>query len=131
MSGVGGSLSLRADSLRAEGDAARQELRRRLVDVGAANSRCARDTPTVNAFIDTGATIDVGGAVRVEALAQAQPAQSFDDTFTPDQATIEATRSPFRAMDLRAATPSPTTPTATRAIATADGGSSRPSANTA
>jgi parallel beta-helix repeat protein len=122
MSGVGGSLSLRADSLRAEGDAAAKSYGGGAVDVGAANSR-AHVNPTVNAFIDTGATIDVGGAVRVEALAQTQPAQSFDDTFTPDQATIEADTITFPSHGLASGDTVTYNPNGNTPIATADGGS--------
>src|SRR5690606_17558637 len=73
MQNVGGSVSLHAESVRAEGDSTAKSSGGGFVDVGAANA----DTdvsPTVNAYIDTGATLDVGGSVTVEALARAESA---------------------------------------------------------
>ena len=88
MTNVGGNLTVRADSVRAEGDAIARSYGGGVVDVGAANADTTV-TPTVNAYIDTGATIDVDGAVVVEALARAQPIGSLGDTFTPNQNTID------------------------------------------
>ena len=87
MTNIGGNITVRADSVRAEGDTTARSYGGGVVDVGAANADTTV-TPTVNAYIDTGATIDVDGAVTVEALARAQPLDSLrrhlhDRTRTP------------------------------------------------
>ncbi len=88
MTDVAGSLTIRADSLHAEGDAVAKSYGGGAVDLGEANADVV-STPTVNAYIDTGAVIEVGGAVVVEARSRAEPTGSFGDTFTPTQETID------------------------------------------
>jgi hypothetical protein len=56
MQNINGSITVRADSVRAEGDANSTSYGGGFVDVGAANSD-TRVEPTVNAFVDTGANI--------------------------------------------------------------------------
>jgi hypothetical protein len=121
MQNVGGSVTLHAESLRAEGDSTAGSYGGGFVDVGAANAD-TDVTPTVNAFIDTGATLDVGGSVTVEALVRAEPAASFGDTFTPDQATIDNDTIAFTQHGLATGDRVTYGPNGNPAIATADGG---------
>ena len=125
MQNVGGGLTLHAESLRAEGDAVAKAYGGGVVAVGASNA-VATVQPTVNAFIDSGATLDVAGSVVVEALARAQPAQVLGDTFTPDQATIDADTISFTQHGLSNGDRVTYNPNGNAAIGTADGGTLDP-----
>ena len=121
MSNVAGNLTVRADSVRAEGDAVAKSYGGGVVDVGAANADTTAN-PTVNAFIDTGSNIAVGGGVRVEALARTQPLANLGDTFTPNQNTIDNDTIEFATHGLSNGDVVTYNPNGNAAIATADGG---------
>ena len=122
MANIGGNITVRADSVRAEGDATARSYGGGVVDVGAAQADTTV-TPTVNAYIDTGATIDVDGSVTVEALARAQPLENLrrhvhDRTRTTiDNDTIE-----FAQHGLANGDTVTYNPNGNPAIGTADGG---------
>ncbi|WP_457423984.1 right-handed parallel beta-helix repeat-containing protein [Roseateles sp. P5_E7] len=120
MQNIGGSVTLHAESLRAEGDSTAKAYGGGVVDVGASNAD-AIVQPTVNAFIDTGATLDVDGSVTVEAFARAQPAQALNDFFNPDQATIDADSISFTQHGLSNGDRVTYDPNGNSAIGTADG----------
>ncbi|MBK8017635.1 MAG: right-handed parallel beta-helix repeat-containing protein [Betaproteobacteria bacterium] len=121
MQNVGGSVTLHAESVRAEGDAIASASGGGFVEVGAANSD-STVTPTVNAYIDRGTTIDAAGSVTVEALARSQPAAALDDTFDPDAQTVSADSITFTSHGLSNGDRVTYDPNGNPAIATADGG---------
>jgi len=121
MQNVGGSVTLHAESLRAEGDSTARSYGGGVVDVGAANAD-TNVTPTVNAYIDTGANLNVGGSVTVEALIRAEPAVVLGDTFNPDQNTIDNDTITFSQHGLATGDRVTYQPNGNPAIATADGG---------
>jgi hypothetical protein len=122
LTNVAGSLTIRADSFRAEGDAAASSYGGGVVDVGAANAD-VHSSPVVNAYIGTGAVIAVGGSVVVEALGRSEATGVLGDTFTPNQATIDSDRIAFTAHGLASGDLVTYNPNGNPAIGMAGGGS--------
>jgi hypothetical protein len=71
-------VTVRAQSIRAEGDATAKDYGGGVVDFGNALAKVTTK-PKITALIDTGSSITAGGSVTVDAEGLSTPGQSFDD----------------------------------------------------